>query len=192
MLQLLALFAAVGFVNLLFVALQVVAFKVARFPVDQIGFGLPFLLKRRVNGVELEIGPVPTLAFVYSLAWKEASRGKRALTAVAPWLAIGCIPLVLRTRAGAQPRAFDVTPPDPRRARQRARSRAPRRALATARSARAVRAVRDTAGGPRRQDHRGRQFRTLVRCERVVAGEAPDVPEPLSTAGARPDGPLKL
>lgn len=93
MLQLLALFAAVGFVNLLFVALQVVAFKVARFPVDQIGFGLPFLLKRRVNGVELEIGPVPTLAFVYSLAWKEASRGKRALTAVAPWLAIGCIPL---------------------------------------------------------------------------------------------------
>lgn len=138
MLQLLALFAAVGFVNLLFVALQVVAFKVARFPVDQIGFGLPFLLKRRVNGVELEIGPVPTLAFVYSLAWKEASRGKRALTAVAPWLAIGCIPLVLRTRAGAQPRAFDVAPPDPRRARQRARSRAPRRALATAGSAQHV------------------------------------------------------
>lgn len=95
MVQLLALLAAVGFVNLLFVGLQVVAFKVARFPVDQLGFGLPFLLKRRVNGVDLKIGPVPILAFVYSTVWKDASRVKRALTAIAPWLVIGALSLAL-------------------------------------------------------------------------------------------------
>lgn len=92
MVQLFALLLAVGSVNLLFIGLQIVAFKVARFSVEQIGFGLPFLLKRRVNGTELKIGPVPILSFVYSSAWQEAPRAKRALIAIAPWLVIGCIP----------------------------------------------------------------------------------------------------
>src|SRR5688572_855238 len=95
MVQLFVFVAAAGIVNLLFVSLQVLVFRVARFPVDQIGLGLPFLLKRRVNGVELKIGPLPILAFVYSTTWKDAPRGTRALTALAPWIVIGGIALAL-------------------------------------------------------------------------------------------------
>ena len=95
MMQLLVFLLALGAVNLLFVTFQALVFKVARLPVEQIGFGIPVVFKRRVNGAELKIGLLPTLAFVYSSAWLNAPRGKRALTALAPWLAIGCIPPLL-------------------------------------------------------------------------------------------------
>lgn len=93
--QLFVFFLALCVVNLLFVILQALVFKAARFPIEQIGLGIPVVFKRRVNGVELKIGILPTLAFVYSSAWLSAPRGKRALTALAPWLAIACVPLLL-------------------------------------------------------------------------------------------------
>jgi len=86
---------ALGVVNLLFVTFQALVFKFARLSVDQIGLGIPPVFKRRVNGTELKIGPFPFLAYVYSSAWLKAPRGTRALTAVAPWLAIGCVPPLL-------------------------------------------------------------------------------------------------
>ena len=85
----------IGAVNLLFVTVQALVFRAARFHVEQIGLGIPPVFRRRVNGTELKIGPVPVLAYVQAPEWLKASRGTRVLAALAPWLMIACIPALL-------------------------------------------------------------------------------------------------
>ena len=93
--QLLVFSLALGAVNLLFVTFQALVFRVADFHVEQIGLGIPPVFRRRVNGIEFKVGPLPVLAYVQAPAWLKASRGTRAVVALVPWLLIACIPFLL-------------------------------------------------------------------------------------------------
>jgi hypothetical protein len=110
MVRFIALLLIVSVINLLFVTFQVAVFRVMRFSVEQIGIGIPVVLKRRVRGTELRVGLLPTLAYVGSTDWSKASRAKRALTVVAPWLVIGLIPPLLMDPARALRHEFLVWP----------------------------------------------------------------------------------